>query len=413
MHQPMNRTEAPLGMPGFVEFVALIALLMALTALSIDIMLPALPQIGQALDVADPNRRQLVVTAYMLGFAAGQIVFGPLSDRFGRKPILLCGLIIFAAASLASALAADFQSLLIARAVQGLGCAAPRVMAIAIVRDLYGGRHMARVMSFVMTVFIIAPIVAPGIGEALLIVGRWEWIFQFLFLVALLTIAWSSLRLPETQTPEKREPLSLAWLIRAFGETVTTRQTLGYTISASLVFGALLGYINSAQQIFVDIYGAGSMFPVLFGVVAIALAAAAFLNGRLVVRLGMRWLSHIALIGFFGVAVILLALSLLSDGVPPLWAFCALLSLNLFCFGFAMPNYNALAMEPLGHIAGTASSFVGAFTTAGAAVLGWYVGQQFDGTVVPLALGYVGLGALAILAVAVTERGRLFAGRTA
>jgi MFS transporter, DHA1 family, multidrug resistance protein len=264
-----------------------------------------------------------------------------------------------------------------------------------------------------MTVFIIAPIIAPGIGEALLIVGSWDWIFHFLLLVAMLTIAWSSLRLPETQPPEKREPLSLAWLIRAFGETVTTRQTVGYTVSAGLIFGALLGYINSAQQIFVDIYSAGSMFPVLFGIVAISLAAAAFLNGKLVVRLGMRWLSHLALIGFFGVAVILLALSLLSDGVPPLWAFCALLSLNLFCFGFAMPNYNALAMEPLGHIAGTASSFVGAFTTAGAAVLGWYVGQQFDGTVVPLALGYVGLGALAILAVVVTERGRLFTGRTA
>lgn len=404
---PTVHDASAVRMPGFVEFVALAALLMALTALSIDIMLPALPQIGDALDVADPNERQLVVTAYLLGFAAGQILYGPLSDRFGRKPVLLAGLFVFTAASLASAVAAGFTWLLLARVVQGLGCAAPRVIAMAVVRDLYGGREMARVMSFIMMVFIIAPVIAPGIGQVLLLAGRWEWIFLFLTAVGLATTAWTVLRLPETRPQAAREPLSLGWLGQAVWQTVSTRQTLGYTVATGLIFGALLGYINSAQQIFMDVYDTGAMFAVLFGLIAVALAAASYLNGRLVERLGMRWLSHAALAGFLVTALAHYALAEIA-GPPPLWLFCAMLSVNLFFFGFAMPNFNALAMEPLGRIAGTAASFIGAVTTALAALLGWYVGQQFDGTVVPLTLGYVVMGALAAAIVTVTERGRLF-----
>lgn len=408
---PESDAEAGAGgkvRPGFTEFIALCALLMAMTALSIDIMLPALPEIGRALNVVDPNDRQLVVTTYMLGFAVGQLAYGPLSDSFGRKPMLMIGLVLFAAASLVATMAGSFSTLLLARAAQGLGTAAPRVIALAVVRDLFGGRDMARVMSFVMMIFIIAPVLAPGLGEIILFFGDWSWIFAFLFAVGLATILWSSTRLPETRPPDAREPLSIAWLGTAIWETVSTRQTLGYTAATGMIFGALLGYINSAQQVFVDIYDSGSLFAVFFGIVAAALALASFANGRLVANFGMRRMSHTALLGFIVTAAIHLALAAFFAGPPPLWLFCALLSLNLFFFGIAMPNFNAMAMEPLGRIAGTASSFVGAFTTASAAVFGWYIGQRFDGTVVPLLTGYIVLGGMAIATVAVTERGRLF-----
>lgn len=408
MQTPPSALHAAQARPGIVEFVALTALLMALTALSIDVMLPALPEIGQALAVADPNERQLVVTSYLLGFAGGQIVYGPLSDRFGRKPVLLVSLGIFAVGALASAVAGTFEALLATRVLQGLGCAGPRVVAIAVVRDLYGGRDMARVMSFVMMVFIVAPVLAPGIGQVLLFLGSWQWIFVFLFVVGAWATAWSWLRLPETRLPETREPISLGWLATTFWQIISTRQTLGYTVATALVFGALLGYINSAQQIFVDIYDAGALFPVLFGIVAAAMAAAAFLNGRLVSRLGMRWLSHMALTGFLSVSALHYALALWLGGVPPLWLFCALVWFGLFFFGIAMPNFNAMAMEPLGHVAGTASSFIGAATTAGATMLGWYIGRAFDGTVLPLTLGYLILGVMALVTAAITERGRLF-----
>lgn len=404
----LDATASERRMPAFPEFVALVAAMMALTALSIDIMLPALPAIDAAFSIPDPNDRQLVVTAYFIGFAGGQIFYGPLSDRFGRKPVLLIGLAIYALASAWTVAAGSFGALLAARVVQGIGCASPRVIALAVVRDVHGGRQMARVMSFVMMVFIIVPILAPGVGQIFMGLGHWRWIFLFLLVVSLGIMAWTALRLPETRRVEDRAPMSAAWLGKAIKETVTTRATLGYTTATGLIFGALLGYINSAQQIFVDIYDAGALFPVLFGIIAAALAAAAFVNGRLVERQGMRRLSHLAISGFLAVALLHAAVAVATDGAPPIWLFCTLLALNLFFFGFAMPNFNSMALEPLGHIAGTASSFVGAFTTACAALCGWYIGHHYDGTVIPLIAGYVALGGLALLVVTITERGRLF-----
>lgn len=393
--------------PGFPEFVALMASLMAITALSIDIMLPALPRIRDDYGLSDRNAQQLVVTFYVLGFGAGQIVYGPLSDRFGRKSVLGAGLGLYAAASFICMAAGTFEVLLAARLLQGIGNAAPRVIAIAVVRDLYGGRRMAEVMSFVMMIFIIVPAVAPAMGSGILLLGDWHVIFGFLGAVSIAVLAWTTVRLPETRPPELREPLSLTWLIGAFRETVTTRQTLGYTLAIGAVFGGLMSYINSAQQVFVVTYGVGPWFPLVFAIVTVALAAAAILNSRFVARLGMRPIGHAAMCGYLATAVVHLLLELLL-GQLPLAAFLALISAQLFCFGFIMPNYNALAMEPMGRIAGTASSFVGAVTTSLAAFLGWIVGQSYDGTALPLTLGFAAFGAAGLAATCVTERGRLF-----
>jgi DHA1 family bicyclomycin/chloramphenicol resistance-like MFS transporter len=396
------------AVPRFAEFVGMIAALMALTALSIDVMLPALPHIRDQFDLTDPNRQQLVITAYVVGFAIGQLFYGPLSDWLGRKTVLMPGLAIYAAASYACFAAPSFEALLIARLFQGLANAAPRVVAVAIVRDVYGGRRMAEVMSFVMMVFIVVPVLAPSVGGLFLVFGSWHAIFAFLFVISLAFAVWMAIRLPETRPEAMREPLSVAWLVRSFGEAVRNRQTLGYTLAIGVIFGSLMGYINSAEQIFVEVYDLGRLFPVAFGACAAALAVASFLNSRLVGQLGMRRISHGAMLGFAALSILHLAIAL-GFGRPPLLVFVVLLALTLLCFGLMMPNFNALAMEPMGRIAGTASSFVGAVTTGVGAVLGLWVGQTYDGSVVPLLTGFAIFGTVGALIVLFTERGRLFA----
>lgn len=392
-------------MPRFGEFVAMMAALMAMTALSVDIMLPALPQIRADFGLADPNAQQLVITAYVVGFAIGQLFHGPLSDGIGRRAVLFGGLIAYTVASIACFVAGSFELLLLARVVQGLANAAPRIVAVAVVRDIYGGRRMAEVMSFVMMIFIVAPVIAPSLGGGFLLLGSWHLIFVFLSLLGAANLVWMMLRLPETR-PERRDPISIGWVMGAFRQAMTTRQTLGYTVATGIIFGSLMGYINSAQQIYVEIYGLGPLFPVVFGACAAALAIASFVNSRMVGRLGMRRVSHAATLGFVASGVLHAALA--ATIAVPLWLFVGLLSVSLFGFGLMMPNFNALAMEPMGRIAGTASSFVGAVTTALGAGLGLWIGQAYDGTILPLAAGFAGLGVAGLVVVLVTEGGRLF-----
>jgi multidrug resistance protein len=259
-----------------VEFIALIALMMALTALSIDIMLPALPAIGAALGVADPNDRQTIIISYVLGFSVGQLAYGRLSDRYGRKPVLMLGLAVFVAGSLVASLSSSFVVLLAARTVQGLGAAAPRVIAIAIVRDLYTGRQMARIMSFAMMVFILIPVLAPSLGQGLLEVGTWRWTFDTLLLVGLIVAGWTALRLPETKEEGAGgAPLSLGASLKL---ALQTPQTLGYAIGAGFIFGCLMSYVSSAQQVFVDVFHLGANFPIAFGAIASLMALAALTN---------------------------------------------------------------------------------------------------------------------------------------
>jgi DHA1 family bicyclomycin/chloramphenicol resistance-like MFS transporter len=395
----------------FPEFVALIAGMMALTALSIDVMLPALPTIADSFAIADANRQQLVVTVYLLGFAVGQPLCGPLSDRFGRKPVVMAGLCVYAIGSLGAVLAPDFSAFLLSRAGQGLGAASPRIMAMAIVRDRFAGRAMARVMSFVMMVFIIVPILAPALGEGILAFAPWRWIFGFLAVAGLLSLLWSALRLPETRHREDRMPLSLGALAVALRTVLGDRCSVGYTIALGFMFGNLMSYIGSAQQIFVDTYGLGQLFPVAFGGIACFMALSSLVNSRLVMRLGMRRISHAALLAYIAVCGIMAMAGYPEQ--PPLLVFCAFLAATFFFFGLTVPNFNAMAMEPLGHVAGMASSVLGSYTTAAGALFGWLIGQAFDGTVRPLEIGLSVMAVLALATVLITERGRLFVHRPA
>jgi MFS transporter, DHA1 family, multidrug resistance protein len=379
----------------YVEFISLIALMMALTALAIDIMLPALPTIAAAMGVTDPNDRQIIIISYVLGFSVGQLAYGRLSDSYGRKPILMVGIAIFIAGSLVAALSSSFLVLLAARTVQGLGAAAPRVIAVAIVRDLYTGRQMARVMSFAMMVFITIPVLAPSLGQGLLEVGTWRWNFDALLLGGLILAIWSGLRLPETRHREDAaSPMRLSASLKL---AVETPQTLGYAIGGGFMFGCLMSYVSSAQQVFVDVYGLGENFPIAFGAIASLLALAAFTNAQLVERLGMRRVSHAALSGFIVVSLGLAAAA--AAGVATLTIFAVLMGALFFQFGLIAPNFNALAMEPQGHNAGMASSLVGFTSTGAGAVSGGIVGRLFDGSVLPLALGFACLSLAAFASV--------------
>jgi DHA1 family bicyclomycin/chloramphenicol resistance-like MFS transporter len=389
----------------FSEFVGLIAAMMALTALAIDIMLPALGDIGRDIGLTQDNHRQFVITYYLIGFAVGQIVFGPLSDRFGRKPPLYGGLLLLAAASILSAVADSAFVMFAARALQGFGAAAARIIAVAIVRDRFAGREMARVMSFVMMIFIVIPIFAPLIGQAVMQFASWRWIFGALVIASFLTVLWAWLRMPESHPQEKRLPLSIERLGFAVRTVFATRQTVGYSAAFGFFFGVLMGYIGSVEQIFVNVYGLGDRFPLVFGAIAFFMIPSFFLNSVLVRRAGMRRVSHLALIGYLA-ACGLMALAGYPEK-PPLLVFSLFIVATFFCFGLIGPNFNAMAMEPMGAIAGTASSFVGFCTTTAGAFFGFLVGQSFDGTVRPLTIGFTLLGLGAFICVLITERGKL------
>jgi len=388
------------------EFIALVAALMALNALAIDVMLPALPNMGEALGVSAENERQLVVSAYMIGFGIAQIAFGPITDRFGRRAPLFVGLAIYVACAFAATFAPTFAILLALRFCQGLGAAATRVIATSVVRDRFSGREMAEVMSLVYMVFMAIPIVAPGIGQIILFAGPWHYIFLFMAGLATAIGVWSFFRLPESLRPEYRRPLTFGAALEGFRLVVTNRVALFYGLSGMFLFSAMFGFIISSQQIFVGIYGLGPYFPVAFATMAGVMAVSSFLNSRVVRRFGMRRLSHGAMIVYLCASLTLLVASLM--GPVPFWLFYLLLLVIQFVFSWATSNMNALSMEPLGAVAGTAAAAFGFAQTVGGAVLGTFIGQQFNGTLTPNAAGYTAMGVLVLGAVLAAEKGRLF-----
>lgn len=388
------------------ELVAMVAALSALNALAIDIMLPALPMIGADFSLTNDNDRQLVIVAYIALFGVSQLVYGPLADAFGRRSVLIYALGIYVAGSILCVIAPSFELFLAARAMQGVGAAATRVIATAVVRDLTEGRRMAQVMSMAMTLFMIVPIIAPGIGQLILFIAPWRWIFGALLIYALIILVWTLIRLPETLKPENRRAFDVPSIISGYTLVLRERQTIGYMLATTFITGCLFGYVTSSEQLFVDVYGLGAAFPIAFASIAIAISFGTFLNSRLVMRHGMRRMSHTMIICFTLSALALAALAQL--GWASFWVFTGMLALTFACFGFIASNFNALAMEPVGRIAGSASALYGAVTATGGAILGALIGRAFDGSPTPFAIGLALSGVATLVAVMWTERGKLF-----
>ncbi len=388
------------------EFVAMLALLISLVALSIDAMLPALGDIARDLSVAHENDRQLVVSALFLGLAVGQMIYGPLSDSIGRKPAIYMGLVLFIAGSLMAAAATSFEMLLAGRMLEGFGAAGPRIVSIALVRDLYEGRPMARIMSLAMSIFILVPVIAPSLGQAIMLVAPWRAIFALLMGLAILGVSWLALRQPETLAREQRHRLSLGRTLRDIVEVVTHRRTLGYVLATGFVFVAFVAYLQTSQQVFGELYGLGKAFPLYFGGLAVALGVATLVNARLVMALGMRRLSWTSLIVAAAVSMLFLAYTLAHDGKPPLTMLVAAFAVLFFAIGMLFGNFNALAMEAMGHIAGTASAVVGSLATVMSMLGGGLIGHFYDGSVTPLVAGFAACTLAALAAMAWAEAGR-------
>jgi DHA1 family bicyclomycin/chloramphenicol resistance-like MFS transporter len=360
-------------------------------------MLPALPAIGSDLGVADANHNQLVVTTLMLGMAFGQVLYGPLSDSTGRKPAICLGLAIFAAGCLLSIFASSYALMLAGRFAQGLGVAGPRVVMIALVRDCYEGRAMARVMSFVLAVFILVPVIAPALGQGIALIAGWRSIFIAFLVLAVVMLVWFTLRQPETLMHERRVPFSLRRIAAAIREVCTNSTALGYTLASGLVLGPFLGYLSSAQQIFAQQYQLGGRFPLYFAVLAVGIGVGAYVNARLVMRLGMRLLCNAALLTISTLSTVFLVLAYLQNGHPALWQLMSYLLVVLCCVGILFGNLNALAMQPLGHIAGVGAAVIGSIATLLSVPLGVLVGHSYDGTVLPLTLGFAALTLMTLL----------------
>lgn len=392
--------------PGLTEFVILVAMLSSLTALAIDAMLPALPAIGRELNVSHDNAPQLILSVLFAGLALGQLIIGPVSDSFGRKPIIYAGLGIFSLGCLLSMVATDFNTMLAGRFLQGIGAASPRVITMALVRDCYRGREMAKIMSMTMIIFILVPMLAPALGQGMMALAGWRSIFTAFLVLAVSVVIWFGLRMPETLPADKRTRLQPKAQLKAIRDVMSHRQTIGYTIMTGFVFGAFLGYLNTAQQILQDQYQLDEQFPLYFAVLAFAIGAASWLNARLVIKHGMKKLSRLAIWLVVGMASAFMVLSTLTAGHPPLAVFMVYIAVTFIGVGVLFGNLNALAMEPMDKHAGLGASVVGSLSTFMSIPLGTWVGQAYNGTVIPLTIGFLVLGALAWLTMYLTERKR-------
>lgn len=395
--------------PGRVEFVILISAIMMIVAFAIDSMLPALPAIARALGVGDVSQRPLVISSFLLGFAVGQLFVGTLSDRYGRRGLMLWSLFGFAVASLAAALAPTFDHLLAARGVQGIFAAGARVIVTSTVRDRFEGRDMAQVMSLSSMIFMAAPILAPAMGQAILLVGPWRWIFGALAAIGVAIWAWVLWRLPETLAAQNRIPIERDTVIASAKLVLTDRMSVGYSVAMAMLSCALFGFLMSVQQIFETTFQRADLLPTGFAIMASGMAIASLMNAAFVQRFGMRLIGHGALFFFTIIAAIHAALSL--NGYESLPVFIGLQMLMMMGFSFVAGNFGAMAMENMGGAAGMASSLQGSLANLLGTVFGTIIGQSFDGTTGPLYIGFTVSGVVALVAVYVTEGGRFFIAR--
>lgn len=408
MDQPSPPTGAPTAGLGLRELTALLALSMSLTALGIDIMLPAFTEIRADLGLAEGSTAVTgLVTAYFLGLAVGQLGYGPVADRYGRKRVLYVGYAVYGVGALLAALAPNLGLVLVSRFVWGLGAAGPRVAAMAIVRDNFQGDRMARTMSSIMAVFILVPIIAPLVGAGIVSVVSWRWLFVLCALGAALLAAWAG-RLRETLRPEHRiDELRFGPVLRSARAVFANRFTVAYMLAMTSLYGVFTSYIGSSEVILTETFDQGDAFPFVFGGLASVMGLAMLTNGRIVERVGIRPLGHTALVTYLVLAGVFLAVALSQGGRPPLLVFLVGMAVLLASHSFLIPNLNAIAMDPMAGVAGTAASVIGAIQVAGGALLGAVLDQAYDGTILPLCIGFFGCGAAALALVLWAERGRL------
>lgn len=385
-------THAPQSRISTGEFSLLVALMMSVVAISIDALLPALDAIRADIVLSHPNQAQLVVSALFFGMALGQLICGPLSDATGRKKVLNGGIALFLAGTVVCYFASDINTLLLGRFIQGLGVAGPYVSAISIVRDKYSGNDMARIMSLVMMIFVMVPAIAPSLGQAVLWVGSWRDIFLLYVFYALLIVLWIFLRLEETLPQAHRIPMTKKGFAEGFKEVIRNVPTVCYMICMGFFFGSFVGYLNSSQQIFQDLFQTGELFTLYFGLLAVVFGAASLVNSRLVQKWGMQRLSDNAVWGIIVSSALFLALHLAAD--IQLWMFLLYAAILFFSFGLVFGNINALAMEPMGHVAGIAAAIIGSVSSIMSMLIGTVIGQMYNGTLVPVTAGFLLFGCI-------------------
>ena len=391
---------------GIREFVALMALLQALQALAIDSMLPGLPRLARDLAVTDANQRQLVVGIFLICGGLGCLAPGTLADRYGRRPVLLAALAAYILFNIACVLATSFTALLLFRAALGLSCAGLTVLPAAIIRDRFEGDRMARLQSMVAMVFMVVPMIAPSLGQAVLLVAGWRWIFGMMVMMGAVLALWTALRLPETLRPEHSHPIRLARLAATMRAVLGNRAAFGYVFGMAAVQGALFGYVNSTQQLVGEHFGAGKRFPLVFGGMALAMATTNFINSRIVERFGARRVSHAAMFGYIALSSGQLALAV--SGHESLRSFVPLMSANLCMMGFIGANFASIALQPFAAVAGAAASAQAFIRMVIASCLGALIGQAYDGTARPLAASFLIAGIATLAMVLFSEQGRLF-----
>ncbi|WRH74847.1 MAG: multidrug effflux MFS transporter [Sphingobium sp.] len=401
MHSPKQKPKI-----GNSELTVMMAAIIALNALAIDAMLPAFPRMVNGLGLSDPNDVQYVIGIYLLANGIGSLFHGPLSDRFGRRPILIGAIVGYILSAFACRFATSFDMLMATRIAQGLCGAALSVLVTSIIRDQFEGDAMAKRMSTIFLIFMAVPIIAPLVGSAILVFAGWRSIFDMMAFLAIAMLIWVGLRLPETLHPDAATPIQFGALTRAWRMVVTHRTANSYLIAGGIAHGALFGYLNSSQQIFDKGFGVPEFFPFGFAIVAIGIACANFTNARIVERFGARRLSQSALVGFILLGLLQLLAAWLAPQSLPL--FLILITLNMAMIGFVGSNFSSIAMQPFGAVAGSASSFQSFVRTIMSALIGAWIGQQFTGSVVPMASGFLLCGLAALALVAFGERGQLF-----
>ncbi len=404
MHK-MTESAQRSGMPGNREMVFMMAMVMALNALAIDSMLPALPAMGNGLGVAVANDRQYIISIYLFGIGAGSLVYGPLSDRFGRKGVLVPALFAYVAFSIGCGLANSFPLLLALRFGHGLVSAALGVIVVAVIRDLFSGDAMAKRLSMIFLVFMIVPAIAPTMGAGITAVASWRAIFIVLAVMGVVMLLWLR-RLPETLHPEDVRPLDLRTMAAGWATVTRHRRAAGYMVASGMMQGALYGYLNSSEQIIADIFDARSWFPLVFACVALGIATANFSNAAIVERFGARRVSQSATFAFLVTSILQILIAV--SGAETLWMFTALMMVNVGLIGFIGSNFGSIAMEDFGHMAGVASSYQSFAKTLLAATVGALIGQLYDGTTLPLAYAFLVSGLVGLVLVFWAERGKLF-----